>query len=327
VKHVNRRLISFAIKFAVSAVLLWLLARGIDVDAVGRQMAGADPLMLIVGVILAAAVIPMAAMRWQLVTQAIRQPVSLRHTQSITLIGWFFNQTLPSTIGGDAVRVYLAYRTGITKKGAIHGILLDRLMGLFVVLVLATIFLAPLLAGITVEFQKWFLIAFIIAGYGGYAVVYFVSARFAQPLDRFGVGRMARDLSRDARATLLSLSPGGVILGISVVLQIVQIGSVYAIAAAVGAEVSFYAIMVAVPAVLLISSLPISLAGWGVREQSMVLALGAMGVGSTDALAISVLLGLSWIVIGLPGALVWLGHRRQGESLEDAAQVSVGNSD
>jgi hypothetical protein len=47
VKHVNRRLFSFAIKFAVSAVLLWLLARGIDMDAVGRQMAGADPLLLV----------------------------------------------------------------------------------------------------------------------------------------------------------------------------------------------------------------------------------------------------------------------------------------
>lgn len=318
----NRRLLSFAIKFAVSAVLLWLLARGIDVDAVGRQMAGADPLMLIVGVILAAAVIPMAAVRWQMVSQAISQPVSLRDTQSISWIGWFFNQTLPSTIGGDAVRAYLAYRTGITKKGAIHGILLDRLMGLFVVLALATIFLAPLLAGITVNFQKWFLIAFIVAGYGGYTVLFLTSARFAKPLDNFRLGRMARELSRDARGTLLSLSPGGVILTISVVLQIVQNASVYAIAVAVGVEVSFYAIMVAVPAVLLISSLPISLAGWGVREQSMVLALGAMGVGSTDALAISVLLGLSWIVIGLPGALVWLGHRRQGESLEDAAELS-----
>ena len=105
------------------------------------------------------------------------------------------------------------------------------------------------------------------------------------------------------------------------VLQIVQIASVYAVAVAVGVDVSFTAIMIALPAVLLISSLPISLAGWGVREQSMVLALGAMGVAATDALAVSVLLGLSWIVIGLPGALVWLGHRRQGQTLDQAVEA------
>ena len=317
----NRRLISFAIKCAVSAILLWLLARGIDLDAVGRQMAGADPRWLVIALILAAAVLPMAAIRWQLVTRAIGAPVATRDALSITAIGWFFNQTLPSTIGGDAVRVYLAYRTGISKTGAIHGILLDRLMGLFVVLALATIFLAPLSSGLSADFQKWFLAAFIVAGFAGYAVLFLVSGGFAEPLDRFRLGRLARALSLDARATLLSLSPGGVILVISVVLQIVQITSVYAIAIAVGVEVGFTAIMIALPAVLLVSSLPISLAGWGVREQSMVLALGAMGMAATEALAISVLLGLSWIVIGLPGALIWLGHRRQGQTLDQAVEV------
>lgn len=319
----NGRLLSFAIKFAVSAVLLWLLARGIDLNAVGQQMAGASPLWLVIALVLGGSVIPMAAIRWQLVTQAIREPVTTRDAMSITTIGWFFNQTLPSTIGGDAVRVYLAYRTGITKTGAIHGIVLDRLMGLFVVLAMATIFLVPLLSGLTVDFQKWFLIAFIIAGYGAYAVLFLISGGFAERLDNFRLGRLVRALSKDARATLLTVSPGGVILVISVVLQIVQIASVYAIAVALGIEVSFAVIMIALPAVLLISSLPVSLAGWGVREQSMVLALGAMGMASTDALAISVVLGISWIVIGLPGALVWLAYRRQGRHLSDAVEAGA----
>jgi len=327
VKHVSRRLLSFAFKFAVSAILLWLLARGIDVNAVGRQIAGADPLWLIVAVLLAAAVIPMAAVRWRMVSEAIGAPLSIRDTMSITTIGWFFNQTLPSTIGGDAVRVYLAYRTGITKTSAVHSILLDRLTGLFVVLGLATLFLAPLLAGLTAEFQKWFLIAFIAAGYGGYVVLFAVSGKYARRLDSIGLGRLVRALSRDARVTLLTLSPGGIILVISVVLQIVQIFSVYIIAVALGLEIGFTAIMVALPAVLLITSLPVSLAGWGVREQSMVLALGAMGVGATDALAISVLLGLSWIVIGVPGALVWLGYRRQGRHLTEAAEAGADLAD
>ncbi len=323
----NRRLLSFAIKFSVSAILLWLLARGIDIDAVGQQMAGADPLWLLIALLLAAAVLPMAAIRWHLVTRAIREPVSTRDALSITAIGWFFNQTLPSTIGGDAVRVVLAYRTGISKTGAIHGIVLDRLMGLFVVLALATIFLPPLLSGLGADIQKWFLVTFIGAGFAGYVVLFLVSGGFAERLDNIRLGRLLRALSRDARTTLLSLSPGGVILVISVVLQIVQIASVYAIAVAVGVDVSFTAIMIALPAVLLISSLPISLAGWGVREQSMVLALGAMGVASTDALAVSVLLGLSWIVIGLPGALVWLGHRRQGQTLDQAVETGANNAD
>ncbi len=315
------RLLSFALKFAVSAILLWLLARGIDLDTVGRQIIGADPLWLIVAVLLAGVVVPMAAIRWQLVTQAIDAPVSKRDALSITAIGWFFNQTLPSTIGGDAVRIFMAWRTGITKTGAVHGIVLDRLMGLFVVLALATLFLPPLLSGLSEDFQRWFLIAFIVAAYTGYFLLFAMTGAFAERLDNFHLVRLARALSHDARATLISLSPGGVILVLSVILQIVQIASIYVIAVALGLDVSFAAIMIALPAVLLISSLPISLAGWGVREQSMVLALGAMGVAATDALAISVLLGLSWIVIGLPGALVWLGYRRQGQNLRHMAHA------
>lgn len=319
----NGRLLSFAVKAAVSAVLLWLLARTVDLEAVARQIAGADPLLLIVALVLAGAVLPMAAIRWQLVTRSIDAEVTPGDALSITAIGWFFNQTLPSTIGGDAVRIFLAWRTGISKTGAIHGIVLDRLMGLFVVLLLATFFLPPLLAGLDAAFQRWFLIAFVVAGYGGYITLFAIASDVAAPLDRFGVGRLARALSRDARASLVSLSPGAVIFALSVVLQIVQIASVYVIGAALGLGVSFFAIMAAVPAVLLISSLPVSLAGWGVREQSMVLALGAMGVAASDALAVSVLFGISWIVIGLPGALIWLGYRRQGQKLSDEAEASA----
>lgn len=313
VTQVHTRLLSFAVKFAISAGLLWLVVRGIDTEAMADQIAAADLTWLAVALVLAGAVLPMAAFRWVMVTRAIDAAVTPRDALSITAIGWFFNQTLPSTIGGDAVRVYLAYRTGLSKTGAIHGILLDRLMGLFVVLLLATLFLPPVLGGLGDLYQRWFLIAFVAAGYGGYLVLFLVSGRFARALDRFQLGRLARALSRDARTTLLAPSPGSVILVLSVILQIVQIASVYFIAVALGLDVGFSAIMAALPAVLLISSLPVSLAGWGVREQSMVLALGAMGVAPADALAISVLLGLSWIVIGVPGALVWLASRRQGQ--------------
>jgi uncharacterized membrane protein YbhN (UPF0104 family) len=56
----------------------------------------------------------------------------------------------------------------------------------------------------------------------------------------------------------------------------------------------------------LIQLLPVSLAGWGVREVVLVVALGSFGVPAEEALATSVLLGLCTILVGLPGGLVWL---------------------
>jgi hypothetical protein len=58
--------------------------------------------------------------------------------------------------------------------------------------------------------------------------------------------------------------------------------------------------------VLLISTLPISVAGWGVREKSLVLAFAYAGLSESNGFLVSVLLGATMIVVGLVGGIVWL---------------------
>ncbi|KAF0137780.1 MAG: hypothetical protein FD153_1608 [Rhodospirillaceae bacterium] len=70
--------------------------------------------------------------------------------------------------------------------------------------------------------------------------------------------------------------------------------------------------MVLVPPVLLIMTLPISIAGWGVREQAMITAFGLVGVSEESALALSILSGLTILAGGLPGGVVWLVETRSG---------------
>jgi uncharacterized membrane protein YbhN (UPF0104 family) len=67
-----------------------------------------------------------------------------------------------------------------------------------------------------------------------------------------------------------------------------------------------------VPPVILIQLLPISLGGWGVREAVLVVALASFGVPAEAALATSVLLGLCFIVISLPGGLIWFADGASG---------------
>ena len=65
------------------------------------------------------------------------------------------------------------------------------------------------------------------------------------------------------------------------------------------------------PSILLLSAVPISIAGWGVREGAMVVALGFVGIAAPDALAVSLVIGLSQIALGLPGAALWLAGERR----------------
>ena len=60
-----------------------------------------------------------------------------------------------------------------------------------------------------------------------------------------------------------------------------------------------------VPPVILITVVPVSIAGWGVREGAMVVAFGFLNVPANAAFAVSVLFGLTLAVASLPGSLFW----------------------
>ena len=76
--------------------------------------------------------------------------------------------------------------------------------------------------------------------------------------------------------------------------------------------------LVLIPPVLLITTLPISIAGWGVRELSMVAAFALIGVSDEGAVALSVLFGLVIAVMSLPGGLIWLLGEDRAANIEAA---------
>ena len=78
---------------------------------------------------------------------------------------------------------------------------------------------------------------------------------------------------------------------------------------------------VLVPPIVLVTTLPISIAGWGVRESATVIGFGFIGVAPADALALSVLFGLVQIVMGVPGGIMWLAQKgRGGAALQKSTQ-------
>jgi uncharacterized membrane protein YbhN (UPF0104 family) len=80
----------------------------------------------------------------------------------------------------------------------------------------------------------------------------------------------------------------------------------YCIARSLGIEIGLLAIMGVMSAVTLISVLPISLAGWGVREVSVVTLLGMLGIEQAPALLLSIEYGLLALLISLPGGVLWM---------------------
>jgi glycosyltransferase 2 family protein len=114
------------------------------------------------------------------------------------------------------------------------------------------------------------------------------------------------DLSRSVRRLIFNPGRWTAMLGLSILAVGCAVLAWKLVGDSLSVPLSFATWLVIVPLVSLIQLMPVSLAGWGVREAAMVVVLAGFGVSATAALAISVLMGLALIVLGLPGGLIWL---------------------
>ncbi len=319
---------SFLLKLAVSAVLVYLLLRAIDTDALLRHLFAADGLAVGLAIVLLGSLSLLQALRWRLVIRALGGALPLLTLWLTALVGQFFNQTLPSTIGGDGMRIWRAYKAGLTLGAAASGVILDRLAGLFALLLITVVGLPLLFPLMNDAPERWAIPIVIAVGIAGFAAIT-VLDRLPRALRRWRPVAWASGFSADTRRVFLSPRRLAPILAWSLIMHVVVIVAVFVIARGLGIDVDFIACLVLVPPVVLVSTVPVSIAGWGVREGAMVAAFGLVGVAPDQALALSVLFGLAVMVVGLPGGLIWFvtGRERAGPSPTAAAGAPAGADD
>src|SRR5262249_11986732 len=108
-------------------------------------------------------------------------------------------------------------------------------------------------------------------------------------------------------------------VGLSLILHISTIGAVLLSARGFAIPLEATTVVAVVPASLLLSAVPVSLAGWGVRDAAIVVGLGVFGVGRADAAVLSVWLGVSVLLSSIPGGLLWAASRREAAVERDPA--------
>ena len=139
-----RRHLPLLLKAAVSVGLLVVILSGMDLEAVARRLAGARAEWLVAALLAMLLQVPLAALRWRVALGALGAPLRARRVLAITYAGLFFNQALPSSVGGDAVRMWQARRDGLSRREAVHGVLLER-VGMVMTLALLVALGQPLL--------------------------------------------------------------------------------------------------------------------------------------------------------------------------------------
>ena len=301
-----RRLLLFAVKILVSAALLYLALRSIDFSAVGARLGQISPAWMAVAVAVTLIQLFVGAIRWRELSAYCRAPLGLGQATRFNLIGAFFNQTLPSTIGGDAVRLWLVGRTGVGWRAATYSVLVDRAIGM---IALATIVIVSLpwsyeLIGNTKG--RLALIAIdVIAIAGGAA--FLVLGRLPWGwLKTWWPIREIHGCAIVADDALFSTKSWPTIVASSLLIHVLAVVIAWCAARAIGAAVTFEQVFLLIPPIMLITMLPISMAGWGVREATMIVAFGYAGLPQTDGLMISLLFGFANFIVGAIGGIVWI---------------------
>lgn len=298
-------------KLMFSIGLIWFVSTHIDLEGSLDRIKGISIGWLIVIMILFYLQMAITAKRHYELLQLLGSKVSYLRCLDAMLICYFFSQAFISFVGGDAMRTLRIAQSGITMKSSAKGVILDRVSGLIgqvIILLLVLPFLLPFLPDDSMRFG---LIGVVIAAIAGIAGVLFL-ARLPAATLRFEIFNVIADLSQRVVRRLSSLRGFYAFFFLSSIINLMNCLIFYAIAKGLSVNVSFLDLLVFLPPVFLLSMLPISISGWGVREGAMVVALGMVGVSAAESLSISIFFGLALIVISLPGGALWLfSHNKQ----------------
>ena len=310
----------FAVKAIVSGLLIWWLLERIDPAPVfeGLSRVSAGPLIAALVALMVAA--GLLAFRWTAVNRRLEIALQLARAFRLTLIALFFSQTLPSTIGGDVARVWFVYRGGVPMDRAVSSIILDRLCALAALLLIVGLSLPALFSMIDDPTPRWSVPLLAALGACGFGMLFLLGGRWGRLFDRWAATRPILKLARDARCVLVPDVGLVAIFAPAVTIHLLSVFAVWLIAQSIAAEISLLHCLVFVPPVILISMVPISVAGWGIREGAMIVAFGFVGVPEADALVVSILFGLTLIAAGAPGGVLWLSEGRSARQGFDLAQ-------
>ncbi len=302
-----------------SLILLAILARVIDWSQLGQTLTTVDGrlFLMALGILTISQVV--SSWRWQLLARVLHFAGSLKRFVAYYFIGMLFNLILPTSVGGDMVRAWYLVRSepdSADSRGmaAFLTVFAERFSGVLVLLLLVAVstlfcpvalprWLVGCLAGIA---------AASVTGLLGLALlIYLADKRDQLPVGGvlgrslrflFGLRSVAR-LVEMVRQYGTHLDTVGWALALSVLVQLGSVLQFGLLARSIGLELPWLYLGVVVPLVSLLTLLPISINGMGLRAAGIVVLLQPLGVPSTQAVMLSALGFTLVVLISLVGGL------------------------
>ncbi|MBT5047697.1 MAG: flippase-like domain-containing protein [Rhodospirillaceae bacterium] len=315
--------LSTILRLSVSGgIILWLVSR-IDLSNMGTRLKDADPWLIVLAFCILLLQSGLAAWRWQRVNRRLEIDLSLAWHIKQFLISLFFGQALPTTIGGDVVRGWQLGRACGSVGIAINSVIIDRGIG-FVTLLLLTVISLPFLISQSMASDVILGIVLVIGASVLAVALLLMIKDVPKRLEQHKAVRQLIEAIGVFRNLLLDPRESCVQCAIGLAVHMSSILAFMLLARALQVPLPFIVAIAVLPALLFVAGIPISIAGWGIREGGMVAGFALLGLPSIDALILSIAFGLGELGVGLVGGVLWLisDIGRPGTSFASSASSS-----
>ena len=315
------------LRVEVSVAILWFVMQHNDISwsglaAEATKIAPGWIVMVIVTYMLLTVA---GTVRWQMLMSAQGMHPGFWRLLALNYIGFFFNNFMIGMTGGDVVKAFYASRMDSRRAEVVASIVTDRILGIAGLTTLAIVGLAVGITSPHVRRAAWVIVPFLVVLFGLVAVAF--SRRAMKKVSRMA-GRLDRregggEIGRCGRLVALGRMPirrfhdalveyrgrqgtlwkaYAVSVGVWLLITLLN----WEIAQGLGIEMSWKYYLMFIPVISLISGLPITISGWGVRETMYIQLLGTVGVGADQAVALSILCWATMFSTSLAGGVLYL---------------------
>lgn len=297
--------IKLLFRIVVTLSIFIVILRSIDIDQVWKTLSQIRLDLLLIALLAQFGSTSLSAYRWQLIMHNLDfgQPF-LFYWRSYFKAS-FFNQGLPTSIGGDAIKVLDVAGQGFRKRDALYGIILDRVTGLAALMwlnLVAYTFDPDLLPDPIYHLT----LLLVVGSLAGFAVV--SSLKHFPWFDAYPQLQVVRTTSERLHQAFLNHRV--LLIGSSLLIPILAMLSFFATGLALGLHYGLTTYFIIVPPAIFLTIIPVSLAGWGIREGTLVALFSLIGADKATILTLSILYGLMQIIVSLPGFIIYLGGRK-----------------
>jgi glycosyltransferase 2 family protein len=305
-KATGMSLALFFVKAAITVSLIVVIFTKIDFAALAHHLDGSGVAYLVLGTLLLAANVLIVAARWWLLLRRLDvEALSLGYAMVGTYASVFVGQATPGAIGADAVRGWLCYGRGVALRLILMSLVTDRLLALLGLAAVAGAVWYWQFGALEQSAGRYIAILAAIAVMAAAAALWLLPALTAALAGRWKLLHRINEILAIFRITALSRA-GAFGLASSCIVVVLTVNAVMLFARGFGIALMPSVAYLIVPVAILLSSLPVSIGGWGVREASLSYGLVLFGIAADDAALLALALGIGLLLASLPGGIAML---------------------